>query len=137
MSQNKKTVITYGTYDMLHIGHLNLLQRSKALGDHSTRRYKIYDELLQENKEISFQALRDLTTDYHYLDNLEKINAIHIVNPLVKPIYEQITSKRILGIPNIVSLEEYSTQENAYLKLKQVNEGNILKEWDEALLKLY
>ena len=34
MSLNKKTVITYGTYDMLHIGHLNLLQRAKALGDY-------------------------------------------------------------------------------------------------------
>lgn len=26
-------VITYGTYDLLHIGHINLLQRAKALGD--------------------------------------------------------------------------------------------------------
>jgi len=30
----KKIVITYGTYDMLHIGHLNLLRRAKALGDY-------------------------------------------------------------------------------------------------------
>ena len=30
----KKTIITYGTYDMLHIGHLNLLKRAKALGDY-------------------------------------------------------------------------------------------------------
>ncbi len=29
-----KKVITYGTYDMLHIGHINLLQRAKALGDY-------------------------------------------------------------------------------------------------------
>lgn len=28
-----KTVITYGTYDLLHIGHINLLQRARALGD--------------------------------------------------------------------------------------------------------
>ncbi len=27
-------VITYGTYDMLHYGHLRLLQRAKALGDY-------------------------------------------------------------------------------------------------------
>ncbi|HHB94282.1 MAG TPA: glycerol-3-phosphate cytidylyltransferase, partial [Campylobacterales bacterium] len=31
---NKKTVITYGTYDMLHEGHMNLLKRAKALGDY-------------------------------------------------------------------------------------------------------
>jgi glycerol-3-phosphate cytidylyltransferase len=34
MNKNRKIVITYGTYDMLHIGHLNLLQRAKALGDY-------------------------------------------------------------------------------------------------------
>lgn len=28
-----KTVITYGTFDLLHIGHINLLQRARALGD--------------------------------------------------------------------------------------------------------
>jgi glycerol-3-phosphate cytidylyltransferase len=32
--KDKKTVITYGTYDMLHEGHLNLLRRAKALGDY-------------------------------------------------------------------------------------------------------
>lgn len=29
-----KTVITYGTYDLLHQGHINLLRRAKALGDY-------------------------------------------------------------------------------------------------------
>jgi glycerol-3-phosphate cytidylyltransferase len=29
----KKTVITYGTFDMFHVGHLRLLQRLKSLGD--------------------------------------------------------------------------------------------------------
>ena len=28
------TVITYGTYDLLHQGHINLLRRAKALGDY-------------------------------------------------------------------------------------------------------
>lgn len=26
-------ILTYGTYDLLHIGHINLLARAKALGD--------------------------------------------------------------------------------------------------------
>ena len=29
-----KKVITYGTYDLLHYGHIRLLERAKALGDY-------------------------------------------------------------------------------------------------------
>ena len=29
-----KRVITYGTFDLLHYGHINLLTRAKALGDY-------------------------------------------------------------------------------------------------------
>ena len=29
-----KKVITYGTYDLFHIGHLNMLKRARALGDY-------------------------------------------------------------------------------------------------------
>ena len=28
-----KKIITYGTFDLLHYGHINLLRRAKALGD--------------------------------------------------------------------------------------------------------
>ncbi|WP_136607131.1 glycerol-3-phosphate cytidylyltransferase [Paenibacillus dokdonensis] len=31
-----KRVITYGTFDLLHYGHILLLQRAKELGDHLT-----------------------------------------------------------------------------------------------------
>lgn len=31
-----KRVITYGTFDLLHYGHINLLRRARELGDHLT-----------------------------------------------------------------------------------------------------
>ena len=32
-SPRKRIVITYGTFDVLHQGHINLLRRAKELGD--------------------------------------------------------------------------------------------------------
>ena len=29
-----KKVITYGTFDLLHVGHINILERAKSLGDY-------------------------------------------------------------------------------------------------------
>jgi glycerol-3-phosphate cytidylyltransferase len=30
---NKRTVITFGTFDVLHVGHVRVLERARALGD--------------------------------------------------------------------------------------------------------
>ncbi|SET25773.1 glycerol-3-phosphate cytidylyltransferase [Salinibacillus kushneri] len=62
-----KKVITYGTFDLLHNGHINLLRRAKQLGDHLTvaistdefnaiKNKKAYYSF--ENRKIILEAIR-------------------------------------------------------------------------------
>ena len=50
-----KKVITYGTFDLLHYGHINLLRRAKSLGDYFIVRLST-DEFnnKEKNKECYF-----------------------------------------------------------------------------------
>ncbi|MBO4214610.1 MAG: glycerol-3-phosphate cytidylyltransferase [Lachnospiraceae bacterium] len=69
-----KKVITYGTFDLFHIGHLNLLRRAKELGDYlivavSTDRFN-----LEEKGKIC--AISDT-------DRMEIVRAIRYVDEVI------------------------------------------------------
>ena len=62
-----KTVITYGTFDILHIGHINLLRRARAMGDRlvvglssdAFNRGKHKSSLLNyENRKVVLESIR-------------------------------------------------------------------------------
>lgn len=62
-----RTVITYGTFDVVHIGHINLLRRARELGDRlvvglSTDEFnnqKHKSSLLDyENRKVVLEAIR-------------------------------------------------------------------------------
>lgn len=62
-----KRVLTYGTFDYLHIGHINILKRAKLLGDYlvvglsteafNRKKHKQSHSSYQERKEI-LEAIR-------------------------------------------------------------------------------
>jgi glycerol-3-phosphate cytidylyltransferase len=57
-----KKVITYGTFDLLHWGHINLLKRAKDLGDY----------LIVAISSDEFNALKNKKS-YHSFDNRKMI----------------------------------------------------------------
>ena len=66
-----KKVITYGTFDLLHYGHVKLLQRAKALGDYlvvalSTDEFN----LAEKNKKcyFSYDERKDMLEALKYVD---------------------------------------------------------------------
>ncbi|QIL50803.1 glycerol-3-phosphate cytidylyltransferase [Weissella coleopterorum] len=66
-----KRVITYGTFDMLHYGHINLLKRAKQMGDYlivvlSSDEFNW--EAKQKKTYFSFEKRKQLLEAIRYVD---------------------------------------------------------------------
>lgn len=65
-----KRVITYGTFDLLHYGHINLLERAKRLGDYlivglSTNEF---NEIKNKRCYFSYEERKRLLEAIRYVD---------------------------------------------------------------------
>jgi glycerol-3-phosphate cytidylyltransferase len=65
-----KKVITYGTFDMLHYGHVNLLQRAKQYGDYLIVALSTDEFNLQKGKQcyFSYNERKRLVESIRYVD---------------------------------------------------------------------
>ena len=66
-----KRVITYGTFDLLHYGHINLLKRAKELGDYLVVAISTDDfNLNQKNKKCYFgyEKRKSMVEAIRYVD---------------------------------------------------------------------
>ena len=66
-----RRVITYGTFDMLHYGHINLLKRAKELGDYlivalSTDEFNWHEK--QKKTYFSYEKRKQLLEAIRYVD---------------------------------------------------------------------
>jgi len=68
-----KKVITYGTFDILHYGHINLLKRAKALGDF----------LIVAISTDEFNALKGKKSYYNYETRKMMLEAIKYVDLVI------------------------------------------------------
>ena len=92
-------VITYGTYDMLHYGHLRLLERAKALGDY---------------------LIVGVTSD-DYDKTRGKINN-------QQSLTERVEAVRATGLADQIVVEEYEGQKIMWIfsRLVLIGQGNLI-----------
>lgn len=93
-------VITYGTYDLLHYGHIRLLERAKALGDY---------------------LIVGVTSDSYDLTR-GKINA-------QQSLMERIEAVRATGIADEIIIEEYEGQKIDDIKRYEVDIFTVGSDW--------
>ena len=93
-------VITYGTYDLLHYGHIRLLARAKALGDY----------LIVGVTSDSFDLTRG------------KINA-------QQSLMERIEAVRATGLADEIIVEEYEGQKIDDIKRLGVDIFTVGSDW--------
>ena len=68
-----KKVITYGTYDLLHVGHINLLRRARELGDY----------LIVVVSSDEFNAIKGKKSYYSFEDRKKILEAIRYVDEVL------------------------------------------------------
>ena len=68
-----KKVITYGTYDLLHVGHINLLRRARELGDY----------LIVVLSSDEFNAIKNKVAYHSYEDRKMILEAIKYVDEVL------------------------------------------------------
>lgn len=68
-----RKVITYGTFDLLHYGHILLLQRAKELGDHLTVALSTDD----------FNAIKEKAAYFSYEKRKMMLEAIKYVDEVI------------------------------------------------------
>lgn len=68
-----KRVLTYGTYDLLHYGHIRLLKRAKALGDY----------LIVALSTDEFNAIKNKKAYHSYEERKEILEAVRYVDLVI------------------------------------------------------
>lgn len=65
-----KKIITYGTFDLLHYGHINLLKRAKDLGDYLIVAVSTdhFNEIKGKRCYFSFEERSQLLNSIRYVD---------------------------------------------------------------------
>ena len=69
-----KRIMTYGTFDLLHYGHINILKRAKSLGDYLIVGLSSdeFNELKGKKSVMSYEERKETLESIRYVDKVIK-----------------------------------------------------------------
>ncbi len=73
MKNKKNVVLTYGTFDLFHIGHINILERARALGDY----------LIVAVSTDEFNAIKGKKSFFNFEDRRRIVEACRFVDLVI------------------------------------------------------
>lgn len=67
-----KTIITYGTFDLLHVGHVRLLKRARALGDYLILGLSTdeFNQLKHKSSFLPYDQRKEVLEAIRYVDKV-------------------------------------------------------------------
>ena len=65
-----KTILTYGTFDLLHVGHVRLLKRARALGDYLVVGLSTdeFNEMKHKSSFLPYEQRKEILEAIKYVD---------------------------------------------------------------------
>ena len=105
-----KRVLTYGTFDILHEGHIRLLQRAKALGDY----------LIVGISTDEFNDIKGKKSYYDYETRKQMVEALGIVDEVIPETHweQKPDDIRKHNVDILVMGDDWATSEK-FLSLKK------------------
>lgn len=68
-----KTVITFGTFDLIHSGHIHFLQQAKTYGD------RLITIIARDHNVLKFKGRLPNYNEQQRLENIKKLNIADII----------------------------------------------------------
>lgn len=132
-----KTILTYGTFDLFHVGHVNLLQRARALGD------KLIVGVSTDDFNLNEKAKTTIVPYAHRVAVLESCRYVDLVIPeqswqqKVEDIQKYQVDTFVIGDDWQGKFDELNTLCNVvYLKRTKDISSTALKEAVAVLMQL-
>ncbi len=102
VSKKPKVILTYGTFDLFHYGHLRILERARALGDH----------LITGVSTDTFNQIKGKACHYPFKERLKIVESIRFVDQVIpEDSWDQKTSDiQTYGVDTLVMGDDWIGQ---------------------------